>query len=150
MLYLSAYFEQHRSRYYELLMNTSRTGDFAAWISYFLGGVAAQAAEAEERTVRLVELQASMRNDLLSERASTNIVRTAELLFSTPYISSNWLASALDVTYPTAQSAINTLVSRGDLVEATGRKRNRFYFAARIFEAVYGQSPAPASTAGDR
>ena len=118
LLYLSAYFEQHRTRYYELLMNTSRTGDFTAWISYFLGGVAAQAAEAEERTVRLVELQASMRNELLQERASTNIVRTAELLFSTPYISSNWLAKTLDVTYPTAQSAINTLVSRGDLVEA--------------------------------
>ena len=146
LLYLSAYFERHRSRYYELLMSTSRTGDFAPWISYFLGGVATQAAEAEERTVRLVELQASMRNDLLSERASTNVVRTAELLFSTPYISSNWLARALNVTYPTAQSAINTLVSRGDLVEATGRKRNRFYFAARIFEAVYGQSPVPEQT----
>jgi Fic family protein len=142
LLYLSGYFDEHRSRYYELLMHTSRTGDFAPWIKYFLGAVATQAVEAEDRTVRLVELQASLRNELLKERASTNVIRTAEMLFNTPYISSNVLSRALDVSFPTAQSAINALVARGDLKEATGRKRNRFYFAARIFDAVYGRSPA--------
>jgi Fic family protein len=142
LLYLSGYFEAHRSRYYELLMHTSRTGDFEPWIKYFLRAVATQATEAEDRTVRLVELQATMRNDLLRERASTNVIRTAELLFSTPYISSNLLAKVLSVSYPTAQSAINTLVARGDLKEATGRKRNRFYFAKPIFDAVYGRSPS--------
>lgn len=66
---------------------------------------------------------------------------TAELLFSTPYISASSLAKDLDVTFPTAQSAIDLLVRRGDLVETTGRKRNRFYFSHRIFDAVYGMNP---------
>lgn len=61
LLYVSGYFEEHRSRYYELLMHTSRTGDFAPWIKNFLRAVATQATEAEDRTVRLVELQAMMR-----------------------------------------------------------------------------------------
>lgn len=82
-----------------------------------------------------------MRTELLAERATMNVVRTAELLFDTPYISATWLSQRLDVTYPTAQSAILTLVERGDLVEATGRRRNRFYMANRIFEAVYGDAP---------
>ena len=68
-------------------------------------------------------------------------VRTTELLFSTPYISATSLAAELAVTFPTAQSAIDVLVARGDLIETTGRRRNRFYFAQGIFDAVYGAAP---------
>ncbi len=136
-LYLSVYFERNRNQYYDLLMATSRTGDLVPWIRFFLRGVTEQANDAEERTVRLVELQAVVRAELLTERAPTTAVRTAELLFSKPYISASSLAKDLDVTFPTAQSAIDLLVTRGDLVETTGRKRNRFYFSQGIFDAVY-------------
>jgi hypothetical protein len=47
------------------------------------------------------------------------------------------------VTRPTAHSAIETLVERGDLHEVTGRERNRIYEAPRIFEAVYGPVNIP-------
>jgi Fic family protein len=142
LLYLSVYFERNRNQYYDLLMATSRTGDLVPWIRFFLRGVTEQANDAEERTVRLVELQAAVRGELLAERTPMTAVRTAELLFSKPYISASSLATDLDVTFPTAQSAIDLLVTRGDLVEATGRKRNRFYFSQRIFDAVYGIGPA--------
>ncbi|MEW6155533.1 MAG: Fic family protein [Actinomycetota bacterium] len=141
LLYLSAFFERNRNQYYDLLMATSRTGDLAPWIRFFLRGVAEQATDAEERTVRLVELQSAVRGELLAERAPVSAVRAAELLFSKPYISATSLTNDLDVTFPTAQSAIDLLVRRGDLVETTGRRRNRFYFSQRIFDAVYGMSP---------
>lgn len=144
LLYLSVYFERNRTRYYDLLLQTSRTGDIEPWISFFLRAVSAQAKDAEERTVRLVELQSKMRNELLDERVSMTVVRTAELLFSTPYVSATSLAQSLDVTFPTAQSAIDHLAKRGDLVETTGRKRNRFYFAQGIFDAVYGTTEGQA------
>lgn len=143
LLYLSVFFERNRNQYYDLLMATSRTGNLSRWISFFLRGVTEQATDAEERTVRLVELQSAVRRDLLGERAPMSAVRTAELLFNTPYISASSLAAELGVTFPTAQSAIDVLVARGDLVETTGRRRNRFYFAQGIFDAVYGASPPP-------
>lgn len=143
LLYLSVYFERNRSRYYDLLLETSRTGDLEPWIKFFLRGIASQARDALERTVRLVELQQSMRIGLLDQRASSTAVRTAELLFDTPYVSATWLAERLAVTFPTAQSAIDYLVERGDLTEITGRKRNRFYFAPKIFEAVYATPDQP-------
>jgi len=115
----------------------------APWLLFFLTGVASQANGALERTVRLVELQTALRNELLDGKATTTVVRTAERLFSTPYISATWLSQTLGVSSPTAQSAINVLVARGDSTESKGRKRNRFYLAARIFEAVYGPSPLP-------
>lgn len=101
-------------------------------------GVAAQASDAEERTVRLVQLQLEMRQRLLAERVSSNVVRAADQLFGNPFVSPNLLAKALDVSYPTALSTIGTLVDRGDLTEVTGRKRNRYFFAWRIFDAIYG------------
>ena len=44
------------------------------------------------------------------------------------------------MTNPTAQHAIDALVERGILVEATGRRRNRFYFAQGIYDALYGRT----------
>lgn len=143
LLYLSAYLERNRSQYYDLLMATSRTGKLAPWIKFFLRGVRDQAIDAEERTVRLVELQAELRNNLLAEKAGLSVIRVAELLFSTPYVSATGLAATFNISFPTAQSAINALVVRGDLVESTGRRRNRFCFATAIFDAVYGTTVQP-------
>lgn len=143
LLYLSAYFERNRNQYYDLLMATSRTGDLGPWIAFFLRGVRDQATDAEDRTVRLVELQAELRNELLAEKAGLSVIRVAELLFSTPYVSATRLVATLNISFPTAQAAINALVDRGNLVEATGRRRNRFYFATAIFDAVYGTTGPP-------
>jgi Fic family protein len=137
MLHLSVYFERNRGRYSELLTSASRTGDVDPWLKFFLRGVADQAADAEARMVGLVELQASQRADLQADSVSTNVVRTAEHLFTTPYVSATSLTTWLGVTFPTAQACIKTLVKRRMLVELTGGKRNRIYYAEAIFDAVY-------------
>jgi Fic family protein len=143
LLYLSAFIEQHRSEYYDLLLSTSQHGDLMPWLRFFLRGVRRQARDAEERTVRLVELQQELRNELLAEGRSTTIVRLAEHLFSIPFINASHAEAVLDVSRPTAHAAINALVDRGDLVEITGRERWRMYEAPRIFEAVYGPVRLP-------
>lgn len=147
LLYLSAYFEQHRSEYYDHLLITSQRGDLTPWLRFFLHGVRRQARDAEERTVRLVELQHKMRSELLDEGRPNSVVRLAEHLFSTPILTAPRVESLLSVTRPTAHSAIDALVERGDLHEVTGRERGRIYEAPRIFDAVYGPvdigEPAP-------
>jgi Fic family protein len=143
LLYLSAYFEQYRSEYYDHLLITSQKGDLMPWLVFFLRGMRRQARDSEERTVRLVELQHQMRNDLLNEGRSNSVIRLAEQLFSTPVVSAARVETAIGVTRPTAQTAIDALVERGDLVETTGRERNRIYEAPAIFEAVYGAVEVP-------
>ena len=147
LLYLSAYFEQHRSEYYDHLLLTSQRGDLMPWLGFFLHGVRRQARDAEERTVRLVELQHKMRSELLDEGRPNSVVRLAEHLFSTPILTAARTESLLGVTRPTAHAAIDALVERGDLHEVTGRERGRIYEAPRIFDAVYGPvdigEPAP-------
>lgn len=143
LLYLSAYFEQHRSEYYDHLLITSQAGDLVPWLTFFLRGVHRQARDAEERTVRLVELQHQIRNQLLDEHRPASVVRLAEHLFSTPIVSAPRIADLLGVSRPTAHAAIATLVERGDLVEVTGRERGRIYEAPGIFDAVYGPVDIP-------
>jgi Fic family protein len=137
MLHLSVYFERNRDQYNELLISTSRSGNIYPWLSFFLRGVAEQAADAEARMVGLVELQAAQRGELQADSAPTNVVRAAQHLFTTPYVSATSLTTGLGVTFPTAQACIKTLVKRGTLVELTGGKRNRIYYAEAVFDAVY-------------
>lgn len=143
LLYLSAFLEQNRSEYYDHLLFTSQRGDLMPWVNFFLRGVTIQARDAEERTVRLVELQSEMRNRLLDEGRPNSVIRLAEHLFSTPVVTAANAENVLGVSRPTAQSAINALVERGDLEEVTGRDRNRVYEAPQIFEAVYGPVDVP-------
>ena len=102
-----------------------------------------QARDAEERTVRLVELQHEMRSALLEEGRPNSVVRLAEHLFSVPIITAARTSALLGVTRPTAHAAIEALIDRGDLVEVTGRERGRIYEAPRIFDAVYGTVEVP-------
>lgn len=138
LLYLSAYFEERRSDYYDHLLATSQRGDLTPWLKFFLEGVRHQARDAEERTVRLVDLQQRMRDELLQEGRPTSVLRLAELLFATPLLSARTASFWLGVTPPTAYTAITALQERGDLREITGRQRRRIYEAPRIFRAEYG------------
>ena len=146
LLYLSAFFEQHRSEYYDHLLFTSQRGDLMPWIGFFLRGVRQQARDSEERTVRLVELQHQLRNELLDEGRPNSVVRLAEQLFAIPVVTAPMVESMIAVTRPTAQAAIDALVERGDLTETTGRARGRVYEARAIFDAVYGPVSVEEST----
>lgn len=138
LLYLSAYFERFRSQYYDHLLFTSQRGDLMPWLRFFLEGIRIQAQDAEERTVRLVERQHALRDELLAEHRPNSVIRLAEELFASPVLTAARVESLLGVTRPTAQAAIKALLERGELVETTGKGRNRIYYAPRIFDAVYG------------
>ena len=51
LLYLSLYFKQHRDAYYRLLGQVRTSGDWEAWIAFFLEGVR-QTAEGAVATRR--------------------------------------------------------------------------------------------------
>ncbi len=143
LLYLSAYLEQRRSEYYDHLLAVSQRGALLPWVEFFLVGVREQARDAEERTVRLVELQHRLRIDLLTEERPNSVIRLAELLFAAPIVTAARAQELLGITRPTVYAAIDALVDRGDLVEITGRTRGRIFRAPQIFDALYGPVHRP-------
>ena len=56
LLYLSLYFKQHRSRYYDLLQTVRQTGDWEEWVGFFADGVRETAEGAVTTAQRLVTL----------------------------------------------------------------------------------------------
>lgn len=62
LLYLSLYFKQHRQQYYDLLQSVRLTGDWEAWLRFFLTGVEETARQAGQTAKALMKLPPRTRN----------------------------------------------------------------------------------------
>ncbi|MBN2098567.1 MAG: Fic family protein [Dehalococcoidia bacterium] len=140
LLYLSAFFEQHRQEYYELLFRVSSTGAWREWIVFFLKAVAEQSGDAVSRSRRLQELQRHYAQLAREEHLPPTAGRLVELILMKPVLSTKAAQEYLKVTYPGAQKAINALVEAGILTEITGRKRDRAYAAKEVLQILDGET----------
>jgi Fic family protein len=141
LLYLSAYFEQHRTDYYNGLLSVSRKEDWVSWITYFLKAVTTQSNDAVARSTSLIDLQNRYRDRLLESRATSNLLRLMDHLFTDPAITLGSTARFLECTPRTAQLNIDKLVDNGILNEVTGRQRDRIFMATEIIGVI--DSPEP-------
>jgi len=136
MLYLSAYFEQHREEYYGLLLAVSQKGTWEQWIRYFLKAVAVQSRDAIRRIDLLLALRQKYRSQLQKARASALLLQIVDNLFDFPAVTNPALSKRMKVTPRSAQLNIEKLVERNILREATGQQRNRVYIATEIVSVI--------------
>jgi Fic family protein len=134
-LYLSSYFNAHRTSYVDHLLAVSQRGEWEAWLRFFLQGVRTQADEAHRRANLLVDLREEYQERYQSER-SENILELVMRLFENPYLDVNAAADWLGVQYSTANRLVDRLEDDGVLVELTGQDRNRFYRASEVFDII--------------
>lgn len=143
LLYLSLYFKQHRSLYYDLLDRTRTTGDWEAWVDFFLEGV--------EQTANSAVQTARQLNDLFTEdsrriqqmgRLATNALRVHGALRQQPLLTLQYLSNHHGMTFPTAAKAMQTLVAAGIARELTGQPRNRI-FAYDAYLAILNKDGEP-------
>jgi Fic family protein len=128
LMYLSGYLKRHQSEYYRLLSGIRTEGNWEAWTSFFLEGVAAAADEAERSIVEIASLVANHRRRLLeSSQAGSAAYRLFELLPMMPRFTVERVRQKLDTTFPTANAAVKTLADLEIVVEMTGRKKNRSF-----------------------
>lgn len=139
LLYLSAFFERHRSEYYRLLLEVSQKGNWTEWILFFLRGVAEQSIDALNRANQLQQLSSEYRDMLHEKKASSTALKLTELLFSNPVLSPTSMKNTLNLTYVSIQKNIEKLVEVGILREVTGRKRGRIYVAQQIIDILEKQ-----------
>ena len=139
LLYLSAFFEQHRQKYYELLLKVSSAGAWRKWIEFFLQAVAEQSADAVTRSRRLQELLRSYTQLARDKHMPPTAGQLVELILMKPVINARTAQEFLKVTYPAAQKAISSLEEAGILTEITGRKRDKAYAASEILKVLDGE-----------
>lgn len=148
LLYLSAYLERDRARYYEVLQTVRERGDALPWIELFLTAVHSQSADAVERAQRIIKLREHYRA-AAATIASSNALALVDLVCDTPIVSSRAVEAGLGVTRPTALKLLRQLKDVGVLQEGTaGPRRQRRYLAQELISAVTEESPlTPARSA---
>ena len=128
LLYLSLYFKQHRAEYYRQLDAVRTTGDWEAWLDFFLEGVTETATAAVDTAHRLLAMfQSDAARIQGLGRASTSALRVFDALRRRPVSDIDHLARETHVAYSTAARAVEALVALGIVRELTGRRRNRAF-----------------------
>jgi Fic family protein len=128
LLYLSGYLKQHQAEYYRRLSTIRTEGDWESWVSFFLEGVAAAAADAENSIIEVASLVAVDRRQLLqSPRVGPASYRLFEMLPMMPRFTVERVRQQLNTSFPTANAAVQILEVLGIVTEMTGQKKNRSY-----------------------
>jgi Fic family protein len=142
LLYISAYFEAHRSDYYDRLQAVRERGEIEEWTQFFLRAVAVQAVDAIRRAERLADLREQYRQAAARTRSRAGEV--VDLVFENPVLTTNFVAHRLDVTPQGALNLIRRLEDSGILTEherVPGRSMR--WVADAVLGALEGLEPLP-------
>lgn len=136
LLYLSGYFESHRSEYYDRLQAVREKGEIQEWLQFFLTAVKRQADDAVARAGRLVEL----RERYLAEASSTrsNLPVLVDIIFRNPFVTVRHAERRLSVTNQGARNLIREAERRGWLspLGARGRGGRTYWVANEVFSII--------------
>lgn len=124
LLYLSHYFKQHRTEYYDRLMAIRLKGDWEGWLKFFFRGVVKVSEDATITARKILELRERGFKALGNIPDGTALF---ELLFYHPLFNVHSVEKHLGCSYPKANKLVSELVQLGFAKEATGGQRNRIF-----------------------
>ena len=128
-LYLSDFFERHRSLYYDNLMRVRTHNDILHWVKFFLVAV----LETSKKGITTFQKILKLKEEVERKRIITlgrKVPRGLALLnflYRNPSISVREVQQALRVTPKTANELVNDFVRLKILREITGGQRNRLF-----------------------
>ncbi len=143
LLYLSLHLKQHRPVYYDLLDRVRTSGDWEAWVDFFLEGVeqtAQGAVNTAQRLVALFDEDAQRLHEL--GRGAANALRIQAALRERPVCTLGQVHVRAGMSFPTASKAMQTLVDMDIARELTGQRRNRIFVYGRYLD-ILNEGGAP-------
>lgn len=144
LLYLSAFFEATRRDYYGRLRGVSERGEWEAWLSYFLYGVARQSEDALGRAERINSLLDGWRKALAGVSSKVGVM-LLDMLVANPFLTIKKAAERLEVAFTTAQRGIENLQKLSVVTEVSQAKRDRVYCAKAILDILEEPAKVKAS-----
>jgi Fic family protein len=128
LLYLSVYFKQNRTQYYDLLDRVRREGDWETWLDFFLTGVRETAEAAVSTARRLAELFAADRDRIAAGgRRAGSALRVQEAFKARPVTSMQDVRKRSGLSFPATAAGMDVLRELGMARELTGKRRNRVF-----------------------
>lgn len=138
LLYLSLFFKQHRQTYYELLDGIRQTGDWEAWLDFFLQGVAETAEGAESTAQRLLQMFHNDESRIQQEnRTPGSALRVHQALKEHPVASIQSVMERTSLSFNAASSGMQILTQMNIAQEVTGQQRNRLFAYQKYMDILY-------------
>ena len=134
LLYLSLFFKENRTEYYDRLGRVRTHGDWEGWLRFFLQGVAVTATDAMTTTHAVAELhEADLRrtSELGLGRYGPALV---DLLAEHPIVTAGFVTDRLGASPTTASALLAKAADGGMIDETTGKKRNRIFRHTRLLD----------------
>ena len=137
ILYLSLFFKVHRQEYYRLLSDVRSTGDWEAWLSYFLEAVTLTSRQAVT-TARQIARQISDDRKIIEQtgRSSATTLLIFECFTRKLIADSKYIVAETGLSPATVNSGLARLQELYIVSEITGKKRDKIYSYARCMEVL--------------
>jgi len=127
-LYISAFFQEHRTIYFDNLSGVRNSHNMEQWLKFFMVGVieTATSSVATFRKITFLKQELELKvSKLKSKEANTR--KFLHYLFSQPVVTAKDVVKLLDTTKPTANNLLKEFTRIGILKEKTGYRRNRVF-----------------------
>ena len=148
LLYVSNYFEQRKSEYYDRLQYVRERGEIREWLIFFLDAIRVQAMDAFARAEVLSDYREQCRGALAGSRSRA--IEIVDLLLTNPILTVNYVRRQLAVSQPGATNLLKQLRDLTILEEiGEGRGRQHLWVAPKVLEVLDPQF-AGAANLGSR
>ena len=130
-LYLSDYFEQHKTEYVDHLMAVRQGRPMKVWLIFFLYGVCETAKNSIQVFKDIIELKERLEREVLphfSTRRQGNAQALMKMLYQNPLIDIKTIAHVFELQINTATALVNDFIKYAVLSELTGKQRNRIFW----------------------
>lgn len=128
ILYLSDFFERHRTLYYDNLMFVRNKNDINQWFKFFLVGIIETAQSSISTFDKILKLQKEIEvrlQSLGSRSVNANAIITA--LYQHPIIQAQKAKELTQLSLPSVYKLLDNLEGLKILQEMTGGKRGKIY-----------------------
>ena len=137
LLYMSLYFKQNRSRYYDLLTQVRLEGDREEWLLFFIEGIQQTAVGALTTAQRLMKIDEEDKKRIQGlGRIAVSALRLHRVFQQRPLCTIRFLAKETSLSQPSVTAALRSLEKAKVVKEITGKKRNRIFVYDRYLEII--------------
>lgn len=129
--YISGYFEAHKNRYIDLMRSVSQTGQWEAWVVFFLEAIAHQSAKNLQIAENIHRLYEEMKGVFSQVISSKHAIAVLDYVFTYPVFRNSTMSQKLGIASTSANRYTKALYEQGILTiseEASGRTSTRYNF----------------------
>jgi len=128
ILYISDFFEKHRTLYYDNLMRVRTHNDLAQWLKFFLTGIIETTKNGVKTFNGIFSLQKELDIKLKTLKSREgNARRLIEYLYKKPLINASVTEEVTQLSGASVYKLLRDLEQLEILIESTGAKRGKIY-----------------------